>query len=271
MIKNITKLLVSIAIVAAALTLPAQATPTVTKIASCVAGTCNFSAPYHMTTSAGSAIGTMLMIVASGNQGNGGTGYTTACSDARSNSYTDGTTQQQLLSSPGSVVQFCWSVLTTAIQSGDTVTMNPTQDGGWNIAVYSITGAATSSPIDQIVAGNVTGIGSETWTTATLTPSQQPEIAIMIGTYNAGALTFSSYGNIIGSAATGLDNLGTTRPLVTSWRELLATTAGTAAFSGTGSTGDIVPMIFLTVKEAAGVSGATLLPGTTVLPNTTVF
>lgn len=228
---------------------PAFATPTVTKIASCVAATCAFGAPYHLTTTAGSAINTMVLIAASVNNGNGGVGFTTACSDARSNTYTDGTGQQQILSAPGTAVEFCQSVVSTAVISGDLVTFNPAVDGAWNIAVYSITGAATTSPIDQIVGINAVGAGAETFTSGTLTPSQQPEIALMIGVFNGG--TFSAYGNIIGVAATGLDNLGTGRILVTEWRELTATTAGTAAFTITGTSGDTEPLLFITIKEAS--------------------
>jgi len=221
---------------------PAAATPAITKIGALIG---SFGKPYTITLTGGAAAGTIVGVGCASNADNGGTAYALTTSDSGSNSYT--TRGQQLDSGNHNAVSWVDTLVTGALISGNTITFNPAVDGAWNCLVYNITGNAASAPLDKVVKSN--GTFNATYTSPTLTPSQQPEIAILIA---GGTGTFSSYGNIIGAAATGLDNVanGAGRNIQSEWRELTATTAGTATMNYTAKANN--SGVFVTYKESAG-------------------
>jgi hypothetical protein len=156
-----------------------------------------------------------------------------AITDSGSNTWTYPTstggnsTLQFLDPSLGVTSSIAYSKITTAL-SGGTVTYT---SGGFVQAQCSVLDIyhGASTVLDQI-AGLETTFGT-TFTTASITPSLQPEIAIALMGFPEGASnTFSSFGTVIGTTAQSGVNLyiSTATGLILEWRRITATTAGTS-------------------------------------------
>lgn len=204
-------------------------------------GTLTIGAPYSITTlgtrtSAGAiSIGTAVAQNAS---------VLVACASSSTNTWTATDTKSNTYTpiSQGNLTVLT-AVATTALSTSDTISVTPSGSSFFvSCAAYGVVGAITSSPLDQVVQSSP-GL-TTTITSPSLTPSQQPEIAFA-AFYSSNAWT--SYGNIIGSAATGLDHLANgSHNLMTEWRQLVLTTAGTATMNIASSSSNNV--IFLTLK-----------------------
>jgi hypothetical protein len=226
----------------------AVAAPTVTKV-----GTLNasFGSPYTISLTAAIPVNNIALLICG--SANAAT-YNMVTADSSSNTWTYPTTstnlsQQYYNSVNNNTMSYSWTVVTTQIASSGHLTFTPSTDNGFACDVFSISGNVTSSPLDQS-AGSQATFGT-TITSASLTPSTSPEIAIAMFQWNSAA-TFSSYGNIIGSAATGLDNLvqgAATIGVAFEWRHLTAATAGTATcVISTNETGTV---LFFTFKSTS--------------------
>jgi hypothetical protein len=211
------------------------APPTITKI-----GQLNFasSEPYTFTVSGNASPGDTVLLACWSQGYNAGTHWQLAVSDSVSNPQwvypqaSANTNLQFLDASDSAVYQIAYAPgISTGYTSGTTtVTVNnAVADGAaGGCDLFDITGLLTS-PLDQI--GGATSVFSATQTTATITPSRQPEIVFaMFGVANAD--TSQSAGNVIGSAATLLDNRtgGTNNPskVLIEYRRVTATTSGNA-------------------------------------------
>jgi hypothetical protein len=200
-------------------------TATVTKVATKQG---SFASPYNsiaITTTVPS--GAMAAAACVTDQANSGTTYTVTFGDSKSDTWA--TDAVNINTTFSSAVIVAHATATSGLTAGtDTFHFTPAVDGHFNCVFYSIT---TVSTTDQ-VAGNVS-TSSATGTTASITPTANPSVAFAVF---AIAGTFSAYGNIMGSAATGLDNITQTSgiTIVTEWRALSATTAGTATMTQTG-------------------------------------
>lgn len=215
--------------------------PNVTKI-----GQVNFAtgSPYTFTASGNASVGDTVLFSCESNVYNSGTHYSFQPADSTGNTYTftNGSTNtnlQFLDAGDTSAINAPMAVgITHPIVSGTTtftLTVGvDTNTGG--CTVLDVPGLLTS-PLDQIAG--LAAPFSTTQTSASITPSTQPEVVILIGAFNSAQ--FSAYGNIIGSAATGVDNRttgstgGQPAGLMIQWRRVTATTAGTGTYTTTGS------------------------------------
>lgn len=202
----------------------------------------NFSGAYVVTITASAAIGTCIAVALINNNGTAGA---MTVADTGLNTYP--ATTNVSANSIGSYLTV--ARVTTGLTSGvSTITATPANDGGTVMNVYKLS-SCPSTPIDQTATGN--NGGTDAFATASLTPSLQPEFGLsLFGTVAAGQSPLPSCTNIIGSAATQLDlstNSGGSRYMLTCWRNLTATTAGTATATSNG--GWQWTAIFQTVKQ----------------------
>ena len=214
---------------------------TVTKIGSTSA---SFGTAYVTTVTGNAAIGGGIIIafsVEGSPQPDGTASFTTAVVDSGSNSYTCDVQASQPTFSVGSV-QICHAYVATGLTSGvSTITVTPSAtgcagiscDGNSAILIYYVSKMKSASPLDQAIgtasAGNSPATGS-------VTTVASPEIAF--AAFVTQHTAWSAFGNILGTAATGLDsafaNGNAGRDLNTQWRELGTTGAGTATMTGNG-------------------------------------
>lgn len=198
-----------------------------------------FGSPYTITLTGAAWIGDVVLIAIEIDKDNV---QTVGVTDSQGNSWAQ---RVQETDGSDSISLFILeSQLTHKLSSGDTIQLTFPTDGNVNALIYRLGDVTPTSPRDQLI----NGFGSSsTPTTGTLTPGSSPVIAFAAFGLIA---TFSSYGNIMGSAATGLDNTGLldSRCLVTEWRRLTSTTAGTAGIAV--SAGVTFMYAFLTYKEA---------------------
>lgn len=156
-----------------------------------------------------------------------------AISDSGSNTWTFPTSTggnpalQFLDPSLGVSASIAYAKITTPISNG-TVTYT---SGGFVQAQCQVLDISNggSTVLDQI-ASKETTFGT-TFTTSSITPSTQPEVAIaLMGFPESTTNTFSAFGNVIGTAATAGVNifLSSATGLIFEWRRITATTAGTA-------------------------------------------
>lgn len=211
----------------------------------------SFGSPYTITCPVTVASGDTVVFIA-GLNGDGAQG-TATLTDSGSNTYT----QRFVQTSGGNNAEIVIydSTLATGLTSSSHWTFTPQTDGQWNILIYDVSGAS-ATPYDTKQSNSVVNTTNAA-TTTNLTPATQPEgaIAALIST-----VAFSAYGNIIGNAATGLDNTTAMggRILATEWLRLTATTAGVATFT-TAAGGDGAIGLW-TYKESAGVTQALFMP-----------
>jgi hypothetical protein len=218
-------------------------TPTVTKI-----GQLNFAtaSPYTLTVTGNAAIGDTVLLMCAGQGANAGTHYTFSVSDSVGNTWTyptlsTNTTLQFLDTANGEAIQvpFAATIATGYVASTTTLTVTDAVSDGstGGCDLFDIT-HLVSTPFDNSV-GTTAGV-STTFVTGTYTPSTQPEVVIAI--WSGITNFFSAYGNIIGSAATGLDHrTGGTgsanqSDIAIEWRRVTATTAGTGSITQAAST-----------------------------------
>jgi hypothetical protein len=171
------------------------------------------------------------------------TAYSLTITDSSSNTWTYPTSggsnasQQYLDASDGGSVSFATSKITSQLVSG-TGTITYTS-GTFAMALCEILDISNgvSTVLDQS-SGHTSAFGT-TITTASITPSTQPEIAIGLMLYTtSGGAGFSAYGNVIGttaSAGANAVNVASTLGLIVEWRRITATTAGTAVATVTGA------------------------------------
>jgi hypothetical protein len=209
-------------------------TPTITKI-----GSLNFAtaSPYTVSVTGNAAAGDTVMVACWGHATNGGTHYNFSVSDSVSNTwtFTNGTTNtnlQYLDTGDTTAIQTPYAAnIATGYTSGSTtltVTTSVADGSTGGCDVLDIKGLL-SSPLDQI-AGAVAAF-STTQTSATITPSQQPEVAI--GIFAIGNTDTPTVGNIMGSAATSVDirtggSTGNPKIGLIEWRRITSTSAGPA-------------------------------------------
>jgi len=131
-----------------------------------------------------------------------------------------------------------YSVLTYAIDTGHHVTLTPSTDNGFGCYLLDIS-SPQASPFDKCVSGETSY--SQNLTSPSLTPvlgSGSASIGLALFSWNSAA--FSSYGNVIGSASTGIGNQTQSAGNVEGmeYRRLTASTAGTAIINvAAGQTG----------------------------------
>jgi hypothetical protein len=169
--------------------------------------------------------------------------YSLTISDSSSNTWVFPTSgganasQQYLDATHGGSDSFATSKITTSLVSG-TGTITYTS-GSFALALCTILDIShgVATVLDQ-ASGHTATFGT-TITTASITPSTQPEIAIAIMLYNtSGGAGFNAYGNVIGTAAAAganAVNTADTSGMIVEWRRITATTAGTAVATVTGA------------------------------------
>jgi hypothetical protein len=186
--------------------------------------------------------------------GGGVASFSLAITDSGSNTWTGPTstggnpTLQFIDPSLGVSSSIAYAKITTQLVSGTgTVTYT---SGGFVQAQCQVLDISNgvSTVLDQI-AGLETTFGT-TFTTASITPSTQPEIAIaLMGFPESTSNTFSAFGNVIGTAATSGQNifLSSATGLIIEWRRITATTAGTA--TATVTTSQKSASLFFTIES----------------------
>lgn len=145
----------------------------------------------------GVPIGHHLIVVGSGDQ----LGYSVTVADSKSNTY-----QSDVSLSSARGVNFLSSKITTALVSGDTITITFTGFTGTNhagrIAVYEFSGLATTAWFDK--TGNSSGTSTAPSAVTSAVTSQANELVM-------GAFTYANAGGTmaVGSGYTLLSNIAT--------------------------------------------------------------
>ena len=201
-------------------------TAVVTKIAA-VQGA-PFTSPYTTSTlSAAVPAGAWIKGFCTTNQANGGTTYAVPITDTKSNTWTTNLVYVQTTFTTG--VISATTHVTNALTTSDTITITPANDGVFQCVFYSVTGITLTT--EENATGNVTTTSNPA-PTASITPGAATSVVFAV--FGIGG-TWSAYGNCMGGAATGLDNLtqasGIT--LVTEYRQLSSATAGTCGITQT--------------------------------------
>jgi hypothetical protein len=153
---------------------------------------------------------------------------------------TTNTSQTFLDSGQAVTLSYAYSVLSTTITTSNHLTLTPSVTSFFDCYILDMT-SPNATPLDQSVGHHASF--STTITSSSLTPGSQPAIAIGIFMW-AFTSNFSAYGNVIGSAATGLANgqdSAANADMGIEYRRITATTAGTS-----------------TLTVASNVSGTTL-------------
>jgi hypothetical protein len=172
----------------------------------------------------------------------GSSAQTWGASDTQGNTYQ--VDVQEIDFSNELALGFISAYVSTALVAGvDTITFTTTQSSEqYILTVFCLSSILSSNWFDQSVQGE--GGGSNV--TSTLTPGTSPTFAIAVFAWGG---TLNSYCNIMGSAATGLDNIsGFGFERASEWRELTSTTAGTASINISNS---FPTYIFATYKEGS--------------------
>lgn len=189
------------------------------------ASTGSFSAPYNLTFSTsvpagdfvvftpGTEVGTDPLLVVTDTQNNCGSGYTKVIFQGNS-----GDSVSQML---------FYCQLTTGVTTSDHLHVAVTTDSKFGWIASSVHGVAA---LDTDVGNNIT-TGSATLTTGTYAPGVSAEAVFAACTQGAG--TFSAYGNVIGTAATGIANTPAydSRTTMAEYRVISTNTSGTGTFT----------------------------------------
>lgn len=225
--------------------------PVLTKI-----GTLNFAtaSPYTITVTGNASAGDTELLMCWNGQANSGTHYAMTVSDSVSNTWTYpqvslNTNLQYLNTSGPAMLGIAYaSQIGTGYTSGTTtltVTMGVADGSTGGCDLYDMTNIL-SSPLDQISGDSAPF--STAQATSSITPSQQPEV--VIGMFAVGnADTTQTIGNVIGSAATLLDNraggvTGNPAKVLIEYRRVTAVTAGTATCTITAAANGYANLIF---------------------------
>lgn len=223
---------------------PLGANVSITKI---TAAQVSFGSSYTINSPGSVSAGDTVVFIAALN-GDGAQGTAALTDSAGGNTYTQRFTQTS--GGNNAEIVIFDSTLATGLTSSSHWTFTPQTDGQWNVLIYDVSGAS-ATPYDTKQSNAVTNTTNAA-TTSNLTPATQPEGAIAAA---VATVAFSAYGNIIGSAATGLDNTTAMggRVLMTEWRRITATTAGVANFTiGAGGDGAVA---LWTYEESGGGGG----------------
>lgn len=203
----------------------------VTKVGTLNAG---FTGPYTVTTTGAIPSGDIALWTCGTDGANTGTLYSFTTSDSSSNSWTfptvsTNTSQEYLDSSNGYGVGYSFSLVGTQIANGGHITFTPSVDQHWGCDLFDVHGPSVG--LDQS-AGSTSASGANI-ASSSITPGVQPTVAFGMFLVNNGS-TFSAYGNIMGSSATGLDEFtitGASRFIAFEWLKLTALTAGTSSIT----------------------------------------
>ena len=226
---------------------PVEAGATVTEIGK-TTGTS--SSPYHISLTAGCSAGGGI-VIAAGKDSNTTITYTvTDNTTGGPNTYQTDANQADGDYVAAALIS---AYVAHAFTASNTITITPSVDGHLNFIVLCVSTMASSSWLDAHRTDDITS-GTTNPTSGSLAPASSPTVAIAAFHCDL-CSAFSAYGNIIGSAATGIDNVAfDSRILAVQWRELSSTTGGTTNLNWSGSVDDTV-IAFATYKEGSGGGG----------------
>lgn len=204
------------------------------------------------TTTVGANVGDLVMVVTAGNRSG-----TTSIADTRLNTWSAAANTATAINSQFNIH---YSVITTQIQVGDTITGTYPSSPSRFIYAYVVTGAATSTPLDKVAS--TASVGSLSWTSGnTATLSQAAEIVFGGSVSNTNAAITSTPTN---SNIELIDTEDANQVAVTvTYKIVAATTAVAATGTWSGGLTTAITAAVATFKEAtaggATATGATML------------